>query len=347
MGCSSQLQLPPSSGRSYCSLPSAATPASVLRYSDFTTRPAAACKNGKIYRCRRSSRQVKSVLQPAAAQKPEEDEEEFQVLTAIQSSYNHIVILDTPKSRLLLLDSTHNVHSMLNKGSKWTGSYWDEFATLPPVVPDGPIAIFGLGGGTAAHLMLDLWPSLQLEGWEIDEILIDKSRDYLGLCNLEKGNMDGGILNIHIGDVFSPDAAISGGYAGIIVDLFAEGKVLPQLEEAAAWLDLYDKLMPNGRFMVNCGAGDELPATNAISVHEGLSMDGTWKLNATIRALCKAFPGQEYEHMEVTNTKPTRSVLFFLCISGKLEKDARECRRKLSCSDWSFARFAHLVCCFS
>lgn len=27
------------------------------------------------------------------------------------------------------------------------------------------------GGGTAAHLMLDLWPSLQLEGWEIDEIV--------------------------------------------------------------------------------------------------------------------------------------------------------------------------------
>lgn len=26
--------------------------------------------------------------------------------------------------------------------------------------------------------------------------------------------MDGGVLNIHIGDVFSPDAAISGGYAG-------------------------------------------------------------------------------------------------------------------------------------
>lgn len=27
------------------------------------------------------------------------------------------------------------------------------------------------GGGTAAHLMLDLWPSLQLEGWEIDYIV--------------------------------------------------------------------------------------------------------------------------------------------------------------------------------
>lgn len=28
------------------------------------------------------------------------------------------------------------------------------------------------GGGTAAHLMLDLWPSLQLEGWEIDRTVL-------------------------------------------------------------------------------------------------------------------------------------------------------------------------------
>lgn len=46
--------------------------------------------------------------------------------------------------------------------------------------------------------------------------LIDKSRDHFGLCDLEKHTMDGGVLNIHIGDVFSPEAAISGGYAGKI-----------------------------------------------------------------------------------------------------------------------------------
>lgn len=107
----------------------------------------------------------------------------------------------------------------------------DEFASLPAVVPKGPIAIFGLAGGTAAHLMLDLWPSLQLEGWEIDEILIDKAREYLGLSDLEKHTQSGGILNVHIGDCFSPSASISGGFAGIIIDLFTNGKVLPELQE--------------------------------------------------------------------------------------------------------------------
>lgn len=223
-----------------------------------------------------------------------EDEEDFQVLVAIQSLYNHIVILDSPSSRLLLLDATGNIHSILNKGSKWTGSYWDEFATLPPMVPRGPIAIFGLGGGTAAHLMLELWPSLQLEGWEIDEILIDMSRDYLGLSDLEKHNSDGGILKIHIGDVFSPSVGITGGYSGIIVDLFANGKVLPQLEEASTWLELYGKLAPNGRLMVNCGAGqNKLPSSvSSVSSSDGSFIDGAWELNATIKALCKVFPGQ-------------------------------------------------------
>lgn len=245
---------------------------------------------GKRWRCECDT----SSSDPERLEK--EDEEDFQVLVAIQSLYNHIVILDSPSSRLLLLDATGNIHSILNKGSKWTGSYWDEFATLPPMVPRGPIAIFGLGGGTAAHLMLELWPSLQLEGWEIDEILIDMSRDYLGLSDLEKHNSDGGILKIHIGDVFSPSVGITGGYSGIIVDLFANGKVLPQLEEASTWLELYGKLAPNGRLMVNCGAGqNELPsAGSSVSSSDGSFTDNAWELNATVKALCKAFPGQLY-----------------------------------------------------
>ncbi|KAF5729255.1 hypothetical protein HS088_TW21G01416 [Tripterygium wilfordii] len=149
----------------------------------------------------------------------EEEEEDYQVLTAVRSKYNDIVIVDTPKSRVLLLDSTHNVHSIINKDSKWTDSYWDDFAALPPIVPEGPIAMLGLGGGTAAHLMLDLWPSLQLEGWEIDEILIDKAREYLGLSALEKHTEAGGVLKVHIGDALSPSGNISGAYAGH-VDMF-------------------------------------------------------------------------------------------------------------------------------
>ncbi|KAI3754137.1 hypothetical protein L1987_53915 [Smallanthus sonchifolius] len=200
---------------------------------------------------------------------------DYQVLSAINTSYNDILILDTTQSRMLLLDSTHNVHSVFIKGQAWTGSYWDEFASLPPLIPQGPIAIFGLGGGTAAHLMLTLWPSLQLHGWEIDQILIDKAREHLGLSDLEKHTEGGGVLNVHIGDALSPSTSVSGGYAGIVIDLFSGGEVLPQLHEVETWLEINDKLMPNGRLMVNCGGAT-----------------GAWEKNSTLKTLCKAFPGQ-------------------------------------------------------
>ncbi|KAK1440879.1 hypothetical protein QVD17_06712 [Tagetes erecta] len=202
---------------------------------------------------------------------------DYQVLSAINTPYNDILILDTADSRMLLLDSTHNIHSIFIKGEgqPWTGSYWDEFSSLPPIIPQGPIAIFGLGGGTAAHLMLTLWPSLQLHGWEIDQILIDKARQHLGLSHLEKHTQSGGLLNVYIGDALSTSTTIPGGYAGIVIDLFSGGDVLPQLQQVETWLQLNDKLMPNGRLMVNCGG-----------------TTSSWENNSTLKTLCKAFPGQ-------------------------------------------------------
>lgn len=216
--------------------------------------------------------------------------EDVKLLTAVRSMYNDIMILETPESRLLLLDSSQNVHSIFSKGGgKWTGSYWDEFASLPPIIPDGPIAIFGLGAGTAADLMLELWPSLQIEGWEIDEILIHKSREYLGLSELEKRAEagGGGGLRVRIGDALSANASVAGGYAGIIVDLFADGKVLRELEEVKTWTEIGEKLMPEGRIMANCGG--------ASSDGEELSIEGNselgWERNNAIGAMRKAFAG--------------------------------------------------------
>ncbi|KAK1325935.1 hypothetical protein QJS10_CPA01g00459 [Acorus calamus] len=222
----------------------------------------------------------------------EEEEEEYSVLTSLRTEHNEIVIVDTAKSRVLLLDSTHNIHSILNKGQKWTGSYWDDFATLPAIVPKGPIAILGLGGGTAAHLLLEIWPSLHLEGWEIDQILIDKARYYFGLADLEKATKDGGFLSVHVGDALSPSAIIPGGFAGILVDLFSDGKVLPQLQEVATWLELEKRLSPNGRIMVNCaGAHVERSTLGGEGLKTTLPSNGSWIQNSTIKTLCKAFPG--------------------------------------------------------
>lgn len=53
--------------------------------------------------------------------------------------------------------------------------------------------------------------------------MIDKARVYFGLSDLEKQTQAGGVLNIHIGDAFSPMVNISGGYAGKILVFMAIG----------------------------------------------------------------------------------------------------------------------------
>ncbi|XP_020084765.1 uncharacterized protein LOC109707699 isoform X1 [Ananas comosus] len=236
-----------------------------------------------------------------------EEEETFTLLASITSRYNEITIVDSPKSRLLLLDNSGNIHSMIKKENLWTGSYWDEFASLPAIIPHGPIAILGLGAGTAARLMLELWPSLHLIGWEIDETLIYMAREYFGLSNLEKCTKSGGSLSVQIGDALSPSATVEGGFAGklnclkthaqsidsIIVDLFSDGKILPQLEEVETWLEIEKKLMPHGRIMVNCAGknaeasndGDRTAPTNVLAIT-------SWMKNSTIKTLCRAFPGK-------------------------------------------------------
>ncbi|XP_038876687.1 uncharacterized protein LOC120069080 isoform X3 [Benincasa hispida] len=176
----------------------------------------------------------------------EEEEEVFQVLTAVTSNYNDIVIVDTPKSRMLLLDSSNNVHSILYKDQMWTGSYW----------------------------------------------LIDKARKFLGLSVLEKHSDDGGILNINIGDALDPSVRISGGYAGIVIDLFSDGKILPQLQQVGMWLDLKDRLMVGGRLMINCGGNEVVNVTDNGICSEVSSTDCFWPNNSVIEALSEVFPKQ-------------------------------------------------------
>lgn len=102
-------------------------------------------------RTRVSLSQPSGTVARAQLGQEERDAEEsppYSVLAAIRSLHNEIVVVDTPESRVLLLDSTHNVHSMLNKEEKWTDSYWDEFASLPAIIPEGPIAILGCRNGS-------------------------------------------------------------------------------------------------------------------------------------------------------------------------------------------------------
>ncbi|CAI9119034.1 OLC1v1020683C1 [Oldenlandia corymbosa var. corymbosa] len=293
--------------------------------SQFLPYPSKSCSiPGYSTRFFPSSGSLRSPLRPLAKPQlqelneqpppePEEEEDNVKVLAVVQSKYNNIVILETPESRLLLLDPTHNVHSVLNMNDSqfWTQSYWDEFVTLPAVVPGGPIAMLGLAGGTAARLMLEVWPELRLQGWEIDEVLIHKARQYLGLADLEKGTDAGGCLEVCVGDALSGSSTVAGGYAGIVVDLFGEGRVLPELEDAQTWVQIKERLMPGGRIMVNCGGiSDEKPAGFGLG----------WERNNAIRAMKEVFPAGElhWKKIPAGDTVEMGGYVNFMALTGAL-----------------------------
>lgn len=63
--------------------------------------------------------------------------------------------------------------------------------------------------------------------------------------------------------------------------------------QVSTWLELHDRLMANGRLMVNCGGIDEgSSVVDGSTGLDNLSNDEAWLLNSALKALSKAFPGQ-------------------------------------------------------
>lgn len=123
------------------------------------------------------------------------------------------------------------------------------FATLPPILPFGPLGILGFGSGSAANIILKLYPQGVIHGWELDPAVISVGREYFGLSRLEREYPDR--LFIYIGNAMQ--ASVTDGFSGILVDLFSKGSLLPELQDHKTWEKLKKRLRKGGRIMVNVG----------------------------------------------------------------------------------------------
>ena len=211
--------------------------------------------------------------------------EEVKILAKFKSRYNYIRVLEVSRradhpfagSRLLLLDVPGNIHSISYIFKNLTNTYFDVFATLPPILPPGPLAILGFGAGTAARSILELYPQGVVHGWEIDPTVVAVAREYFGLSKLKRQFPDR--LVIHIGDAFK--ASSKDGFAGILVDLFAQGCVVPELQDPKTWEMLTRCLRKDGRIMVNVG-GSCVEA-------EDSQIDGRVVMEDTLKAMHQVF----------------------------------------------------------
>jgi hypothetical protein len=207
--------------------------------------------------------------------------------------------------RILYLDDSSNIHSVHHpneKGPRATRAYFDVLATLPCflrpagaeedddsrrpqlVAPDQPIVILGLGAGTVPLLMDGVYPGwfsagpdaegadaeappTRLVGWELDAAVVDVAREHMGLAPL----LDSKALIARVGDALAePPEEERGKCAGVVVDLFARGRLLPELKDPETWRRIVGARLaphPGTRAIVNLGAGPlpNMPITPPIA----------------------------------------------------------------------------------
>lgn len=203
-------------------------------------------------------------------------------LAKFKSRYNYIRVLEVSRkadhplsgSRLLLLDAPGNIHSISFLFKSLTNTYFDVFATIPPILPPGPLAILGFGAGSAAKIILENYPETVIHGWELDPAVIEVGRKYFGLQILEKKYPDR--LFLYIGNAMSV-CDKNDFFSGILVDLFSKGVVIPELQNPATWENLKRSLRRGGRMMVNVGGSCVEP--------EDIRKDGKIIMEETLKAM--------------------------------------------------------------
>lgn len=225
------------------------------------------------------------------------------ILVKFKSRHNYIRVLDVSRkadhpfagSRLLLLDGPGNIHSISFLLKSFTDTYFDVLATLPAILPPGPLGILGFGAGSAARLILETYPQVVVHGWELDPSVIEVGREYFGLSKLEKEHPDR--LFIYIGNALN--ASVRNGFSGILVDLFCKGSLIPELQDPGTWEKLRKRLRKGGRIMVNVG-GSCVEA-------EDSRRDGKVVMEESLKAMHKVFGDQVFV-LNLGNRKEDSSI---------------------------------------
>lgn len=100
-----------------------------------------------------------------------------------ESQYQYIQVVQRDDRRLLYLNEGEAVHSIWHPDSVFTGGEWDMFLTLPALMGRTPryAATLGNAGGTTARAFRALFPTVRIDGVEIDPAVSDAGRAYFGI----------------------------------------------------------------------------------------------------------------------------------------------------------------------
>jgi predicted membrane-bound spermidine synthase len=168
-----------------------------------------------------------------------------------ESQYNYIQVQEINGFTLLRLNDGQGVHSMYHPEQLFYNGPWELFLVGPFFNPDynpGDVkqyAIIGLAAGTSARQAHEVYPSIEIDGFEIDSEIVRVGREYFG--------MDIPGLNVYVEDgrwglEHSPNT-----YDLIAVDAYRPPYIPPHMTTIEFFKIAYDHLNRNGVLVINVG----------------------------------------------------------------------------------------------
>ena len=164
-----------------------------------------------------------------------------------ETAYNHVRICERNGQRRLLFNEGYAVQSLYPlDGSLPLSSVWGWYAAAPAFTrgPTRAVLLLGLGGGSAARVYRHLYPAAAVTGVELDPVVVEAGRRWLGLP---------ADVRVVVDDARAFLGRDTARYDVIIVDAFQFPYVPFHLTTVEFFRELKRHLRPGGALMLNVG----------------------------------------------------------------------------------------------
>jgi spermidine synthase len=206
-----------------------------------------------------------------------------------ESRYQYVQVLERDGRRNLHLNEGIAVHSVWRADTVLTGGVWDAFLVGPMLLerPAKRLAILGNAGGTVARAFGVYYPDVEIDGVEIDPVVSDVGRRYLGMSDNPR-------LNVHDADARPFLRSTEETYDLVYVDAYHQPYVPFYLATREFFELVRDRLRPGGVIALNVAT---VPGDARLR-------DG---LVSTLRAVfpeVRMWPALRFNHLVFGLTKP-------------------------------------------
>ncbi|MFN8380151.1 MAG: fused MFS/spermidine synthase [Anaerolineae bacterium] len=173
-----------------------------------------------------------------------------------ESAYNYIQVLeDGAGNRYLSLNEGQGVHSQYHPTQYGYGRTWDFFLTAPyfNAAPHDPgtvrrMALIGLAAGTIARQYAHVYPTIQIDGIEIDPDIIQAGYDYFGMAPADLPQ-----LHAITGDGRYAFNQLEGPYDVVGIDAYRPPYIPWHLTTVEYFEEIRSKLTADGVVIINVG----------------------------------------------------------------------------------------------